>query len=123
MKIGKRIAVAGIIFGISLSSPAATTNKVVAAKNYTEEQAQEFNKKAEKEFHKLGKKLDDLKTQSQKSTGDAKAALDKKVAQAQQKIDDLKPKLVELKTATTNAWSDIKSGFERGLDDVRKALK
>ena len=123
MKIWKLIAVASLLFSISLSSPAETTNKVVAAKNYTEQQVQTFNKNAEREFHKLGKQLDDLKAQSQKQTGDAKAALDKKIAQAQQKIDDLKPKLAELKTATTNAWSDIKSGFERGLDDVRNALQ
>ena len=123
MKIWKLIAVASLLFSISLSSPAETTNKVVAAKNYTEQQVQTFNKNAEREFHKLGKQLDDLKAQSQKQTGDAKAALDKKIAQAQQKIDDLKPKLAELKTATTNAWSDIKSGFERGLDDLKNALQ
>jgi len=123
MKIGKRIAVAGIIFSISLSSPAASTNKVTAVKNYTQEQAEAFNRKADREFQKLNKKVDDLKAKAQKQTGDAKTGLDKKVAQAQQKIDDLKPKLAELKTATTNVWSDIKSGFEKGLDDVRNALK
>jgi peptidoglycan hydrolase CwlO-like protein len=117
------IATTGIIFAASLSAFADSTNKIVAAKNYTEQQVQEFDKKAEREFHKLGKQLDDLKAQSQKQTGDAKAALDKKVAQAQQKIDDLKPKLAELKTATTNAWSDVKTGFEKGLDDLRNALK
>jgi peptidoglycan hydrolase CwlO-like protein len=123
MNTWKLIAVAGIIFSVSLASQADTTNKVVTAKNYTEQQVQTFNKNAEREFHKLGKQLDDLKAQSQQKTGDAKAALDKKIAQAQQKIDDLKPKLAELKTATTNAWSDIKSGFEKGLDDVRNALQ
>jgi peptidoglycan hydrolase CwlO-like protein len=123
MNTWKLIVVASLLFSVSLASPAATTNKVVAAKNYTEQQVQAFDRKAEREFHKLGKQLDDLKVQSQKQTGDAKAALDKKIAQAQQKIDDLKPKLAELKTATTNAWSEIKSGFERGLDDVRNALQ
>ncbi|HXI82610.1 MAG TPA: hypothetical protein VNL17_00810 [Verrucomicrobiae bacterium] len=123
MKIRKLIAVAGIIFSFSLCSRAATTNKVAAVKNYTQQQAQAFNRKADREFQKLNKKLEDLKAKAQKQTGDAKSALDKKVAQAQQKIDDLKPKLTELKTATTNAWSDIKSGFESGLDDVRNALK
>ena len=123
MTTWKLIATASLLFSVSLASPADTTNKVVAAKNYTEQQVQTFNKNAEREFHKLGKQLDDLKAQSQKQTGDAKAALDKKIAQAQQKIDDLKPKLAELKTATTNARSDIKSGFERGLDDVKNALK
>lgn len=123
MNVSKLIAITGIIFSLSLSAFADSTNQVVAAKNYTEEQIQAFDKKAEREFHKLGKQLDDLKAQSQKQTGDAKAALDKKIAQAQQKIDDLKPKLTELKTATTNAWSDVKSGFEKGLDDLRNALK
>jgi peptidoglycan hydrolase CwlO-like protein len=123
MNVSKLIPITGIIFSLSLSAFAETTNKVVAAKNYTEQQVQEFDRKAEREFHKLGKQLDDLKAQSQKQTGDAKAALDKKIAQAQQKIDDLKPKLAELKTATTNAWSDIKSGLEKGLDDVRNALQ
>ena len=123
MKTYKLIAAASLLFSISLAASADSTNKVVAAKNYTEQQVQAFNQQAERQFHKLSKQLDDLKTQSQKQTGDAKAALDKKVALAQQKIDDLKPKLAELKTATTNAWSDIKSGFERGLDDVRNALK
>jgi peptidoglycan hydrolase CwlO-like protein len=123
MKTYKLIAAASLLFSISLVSQAESTNKVVAAKNYTEQQVQTFNKKADREFHKLGKQLDDLKAQSQQKTGDAKAALDKKIAQAQQKIDDLKPKLAELQTAATNAWSDIKSGFEKGLDEVRDALK
>jgi peptidoglycan hydrolase CwlO-like protein len=123
MNVSKLIAITGIIFGLSLSTFAESTNKVVAAKNYTEQQVQAFDRKADREFHKLGKQLDDLKAQSQKQTGDAKAALDKKIAQAQQKIDDLKPKLAELKTAATNAWADIKSGFDKGLDDLRNALK
>jgi peptidoglycan hydrolase CwlO-like protein len=123
MNVSKLIAITGIIFSLSLSAFADSTNQVVAAKNYTQEQIQAFDKKAEREFHKLGKQLDDLKAQSQKQTGDAKTALDKKVAEAQQKIDDLKPKLAQLKTATTNAWSDVKTGFEQGLDDLRNALK
>ena len=123
MKTAKLLAVTTLLFSISLAARAETTNKIVAAKNYTIEQVQAFDRKADREFHKLGKQLDDLKTQSQKQTGDAKAALDKKIAQAQQKIDELKPKLAELKIATTNAWSEIKSGFDRGLNDLKNALQ
>jgi hypothetical protein len=60
MKTWKLIAVASLLFSVSLTSPAETTNMVVAAKNYTEQQAQAFDRKAEREFHKLGKQLDDL---------------------------------------------------------------
>jgi hypothetical protein len=49
--------------------------------------------------------------------------LDKKIAQAQQKVDELKPKLTELKTATTNAWGEVKSAFDKGLQDLRNALQ
>ncbi len=123
MRTWKLIAIASLLFSVSLASPAESTNKVVAAKTYTEEQLQALNRKAERQFHQLGKKLDDLKAQAQTKTGDARTAFDKKIAEAQQKIDELKPKLTELKTATTNAWSDIKSGFDKGLDDLRNALK
>jgi chromosome segregation ATPase len=123
MKTWKLIAVASLLFSVSLTSPAETTNKLTAAKTYTEQQAQALNRKAERQFHQLGKKLDDLKAQAQKQTGDARTGLDKKVAQAQQKIDELKPKLAELKTATTNAWAEVKSAFDKGLKDLNNALQ
>jgi chromosome segregation ATPase len=123
MKIGKLIAVASLLFGVSPASPAESTNKIVAAENYTEQQVQAFDRKAEREYHKLGKQLDDLKAQAQTQTGDARAALDKKIAEAQQKIDDLKPKLAELKTATTNAWGEVKSAFDKGINDLKNALQ
>ena len=123
MNVNKLIALTGIIFSLSLSTFADSTNKIAAAKNYTQDQIDAFNRKAEREYHKLGKQLDDLKAKAEKTTGDARASLDKKIAEAQQKADDVKPKLKELKTATTNAWSDIKSGFDKGLTDFKNALK
>ena len=123
MKTGKLIAVTSLLFGVSQSSNAESTNKVEAAEKYTQQQVQELDRKAEREYHKLGKQLDDLKTQAQTQTGDARAALDKKIAEAQQKIDDLKPKLADLKTATTNAWGEVKSAFDKGINDLKNALQ
>jgi hypothetical protein len=48
--------------------------------------------------------------------------MDKKIAEAQKKLDDLKPKLEQLKTATTNAWNDVKSSFDKGIDDLKQML-
>jgi hypothetical protein len=123
MNVSKLVAITSIIFAVSLSTFADSTNKIVAAKNYTQEQIDAFNRKAQRQFDQMGKKLDDLKAKAQKTTGDARASLDQKIAEAQQKADDVKPKLKELKTATTNAWSDIKSGFDKGLTDFKNALK
>jgi chromosome segregation ATPase len=101
----------------------AGSNALVTTGNYTEQQIKELNKAAEKQFHELGKKLNELKSNAQTQTGQAKADLDKKIAEAQKKLDDLKPKLKELKTAATNAWSDVKSAFDNGIKDLEKTFQ
>ena len=89
-----------------------TKEALAATKDYTAQQVKDFNKKAEAKFRKLGKKLDELKAKADKQTGQAKADLDKKVTEAQKKADELKPKLNELKAATSNAcFVRLASGF------------
>ena len=100
----------------------AGKNAVVTAGHYTEQQIKELDKAAEKQFRELGKKLNDLKSNAQTQTGQARAELDNKIAEAEKKMDDLKPKLKELRTATTNAWSDVKSSFDKGIDDLKNIL-
>ena len=101
----------------------AGKNAAVTAGHYTEQQIKDLNKAAEKQFHELGKKLNDLKSNAQTQTGQAKADMDKKIAEAEKKMDDLKPKLKELKTATTNAWADVKSAFDNGIKDLQKTFQ
>ena len=101
----------------------ASKNAAVTAGHYTEQQIKELNKAAEKQFHELGKKLNDLKSNAQTQTGQARADLDKKIAEAEKKMDDLKPKLKELKTAATNAWGDVKSAFDNGIKDLEKTFQ
>lgn len=101
----------------------AGSNAVVTTGHYTEQQIKELNKAAEKQFHELGKKLNELKSNAQTQTGQAKADMDKKIAEAQKKLDDLKPKLKELKTVATNAWSDVKSAFDNGIKDLEKTFQ
>ena len=100
----------------------AGSNALVTTGNYTKEQIREFNKAAEKQFRELGRKLDGLRADAEKQSGQAKADMDKKIAEAQKKLDDLKPKLKELKTAATNAWSDAKSAFQQGIDEIKQKL-
>jgi hypothetical protein len=100
------------------SKDAATT-----AGHYTEQQIKELNKAAERQYHELGKKLNDLKADAQTQTGQARSDMDKKIADAQKKLDDLKPKLKELKTAATNAWGDVKSAFDNGIQDLEKTFQ
>ncbi len=100
----------------------AGKNAVTTAGNYTEQQIKELNKAAEKQFHELRKKLDDLKANAQSQTGQAKSDMDKKIAEAQKKLDNLRPKLDELKVAATNAWADVKSAFDNGIKEIQQKL-
>jgi predicted nucleic acid-binding Zn-ribbon protein len=135
MKKLKTVIATSLLVAAPLALPAQSTNQttiqdvkqagknaVTTAGNYTEQQIKDFNKAAEKQFRDLGKKLDDLRDQAQKQTGQARADLDKKITEAQKKLDDLKPKLKELKTAATNAWSDAKSAFQQGIEEIKQKL-
>jgi uncharacterized protein (DUF885 family) len=136
MKRLQRLAATSLLLAVPLLSRAQSTNQttmgdvkqagknaVATAGNYTEQQIKQLNKAAEKQFHELGKKLDDMKNSAQKQTGQAKADMDKKIAEAQKKLDDLKPTLKDLKTATTNAWADVKSAFDNGIKDLEKTFQ
>jgi uncharacterized protein YqfA (UPF0365 family) len=101
----------------------AGSNALATTGHYTQQQIKDLDKAADKQFRELGKKLDDLKAKAQSQTGQAKADMDKKIAEAQKKLDDLKPKLKELKTAATNAWADVKSAFDQGIDDLKQRLQ
>jgi TolA-binding protein len=101
----------------------AGKNAAVTTGHYTEQQIKELNKAAEKQFHELGKKVDELKDKAKTQTGQTRSDMDKKIAEAQKKLDDLKPKLKDLKTAATNAWADVKSAFDNGIDDLKKTFQ
>lgn len=98
-------------------------NAIVLAGSNTTQQIKDFSKTAEMQFHGLAKKLNELKEKAKTETGEAKANLDKKIADVQKKLDDLEPKLKELETATTNTFSQVRSAFENGVRDVRKAMQ
>ena len=134
-KLGSTVA--GLFLAAALTARANSTNApataddvkretkeaLEATKDYTAQQVKDFNKKAEAKFRKLGKKLDELKANADKQTGQAKADLDKKVTEAQKKADELKPKLNELKAATSNAWTEVKTALDKDLKELERALK
>lgn len=101
----------------------ADKNAAVTTGNYTMQQMKQLDKAAEKQLRELDRKMNDLRANAQTQTGQARADLDKKIAEAQKKLDDLKPKLKELKTATTNAWADVKSAFDNGIKDLEKTFQ
>lgn len=63
-----------------------------------------------------------FKARADKAKAEAKIEYDKTIEALQQRQDEVKSKLHELKTAGDEAWEDLKTGAEKAWDDVRTAF-
>lgn len=68
-------------------------------------------------------KYEDLKVRAAAATGDAKAALDKKVASAKVKLDEAEATLKEAKDAGPDRWDKIKEGFSGALTELKSMFE
>ncbi len=94
-----------------------------AAKNYTIEQKQEFQKKMEAELADLSKRISELKTKADTAKQEASASLEAKIAELKRKQQDLQNKLPELKAATSSAWEKVKTQVDAGMEDLKRAYE
>jgi hypothetical protein len=108
-------------------------NKVEDAKqskiSLEKEQAQQigewkkFKKDADLKIVINKKSIDEFKLQIKRSGNKVKAKYDNVVAVLEQKNIWLKEKASEYKYEGKDKWEDYKIGFNRDMDDVRKALR
>ena len=94
-----------------------------SVKNYTLQQKEEYRKKISAELDELQKKIDALKSKAQAAASEARAKLNEEIADLQKKAEDLKKKLSGLGTATGNAWEDLKSEVDKGIDELKKGYE
>jgi archaellum component FlaC len=94
-----------------------------SVKNYTLQQKEEYRKKISAELDELQKKIDALKSKAQAAASEARAKLNEEIADLQKKAEDLKKKLSGLGTATGNAWEDLKSEVDKGIDELNKSYE
>ena len=93
------------------------------AKKFTEQQKGEYQKKIESELTDLGKRIGELKERAETAKSDTLAALQVKIADLRERQKTAENKLGELKSATAQAWTEIKDGLDRAVTDLRKSYE
>lgn len=92
-----------------------------AAKKYTLEQKQAYQKKLEEEVGELSRRIGDLKDKAQTLKGEALVALQSKMEDLKEKQKVAESKVQELRSASTQAWENVKAGAEKAFQDLKKA--
>lgn len=67
--------------------------------------------------------IEKLEAKAQGAGADAKAEIQKKIQELQDKKKAAQSKLEEAKEASEEAWEDLKSGAEKAFEDMKGAFK
>jgi archaellum component FlaC len=100
-----------------------TEQAVNAAKDYTLEQKQEYEKKLESQFADLSKRIDDLKQKAQSAQQGVTDKLQGTFDQLKKSQEVVEKKLPELRTSTSQAWGEVKDGVDKAMTDLSQAYE
>jgi multidrug resistance efflux pump len=82
-----------------------------------------YEEKIDAQIKEWNAQIDLLKAKADKAKAEAKIDFYKTIDALQQKQEEAKAKLKELKTAGDEAWEDVKKGAEKAWADIRTAYK
>jgi peptidoglycan hydrolase CwlO-like protein len=94
-----------------------------AAKDYTLQEKEEYQKRIESQLADLSKKIDELKEKAKIAKDDVAVKLQAQIEalKKQQQVAD--EKLNELRSSTSKAWDQVKTGADKALEDLKKAYE
>jgi hypothetical protein len=132
------LALIGIIAGaMSAGCVDTSQKKVEAAKDKVDNASQDlktaqanyanewqtFKGESELKIKKNDNSIDKLQDKMEKSGSQLKAKYNKSVVELKRKNKELKAKMEEYKDEGKDKWEAFKSGFNRDMDKVEKAVK
>ncbi len=92
-----------------------------AAKAYTIQQKEAFQKAIQKELNEMQVKIADLQKKTRAASVEARADLRKAIQELEKKKDEARKKLEEVNESTTSAWSTLKEGLHTAVTDLKKS--
>lgn len=107
---------------LSISAPENTASDAAASEAAKAAREQEIAA-LQKQYEEFTLKYKELTERAVKAEGDAKIALDARVAAAKIKIENAATKLDELKTAGGERWDKIKKALSDAFEDLKKAFE
>ncbi len=100
-----------------------TREAVQANKDYAYAKRAEYEEKMRAEMSNLRRDMDDLSAKIEKSSGNAKAEAEVKMQAMREKAKGLDDQLAKVKDSTEGTWEDVKSGFNKGYDELKESVK
>ncbi|MCC5899399.1 MAG: hypothetical protein EA395_02995, partial [Phormidium sp. GEM2.Bin31] len=87
------------------------------------EERKEYQGKMETQLQEWGAKIDELQAKAEQAGGDAKDDLNQRIDNLKSKRDDMQKHLADLKSASDDAWSSLKSGFQNAWDEFSRSVE
>jgi hypothetical protein len=104
------------VFAFAPSAPlrAAEGSKIAETKA-------EYVKKARAELDELSIKIDALELKAKEAGASTKAGMDQKLKALKARRKTAKKDFAKLKRASGNAWTDLKAGVDKGIEELKTA--
>jgi len=98
------------------------TEAAEKTKAFATQQVETYTKEMQAKLDALSKKIAELKEKAKTAKGEAEAKSQPVIADLQAKMDTARKKLTEVGAAGAETWKDVKTGFDKVMDDLNKAF-
>jgi hypothetical protein len=137
MRIGRLWGIIGIgLLAVPITMSAGASDKPVtgdkviretqeamtATKDYTIQQKDAFQRKVQTELDDMQTRITQLRGQVKHASGEARADIQKTIAELEKKKDLAYKKAEEIHSATASSWDHVKSKTSAAVDDLRDSL-
>lgn len=92
---------------------------VEAAKQYSAQQKEAFQRKAQEELAVIQRQILELRAKIEKSSETTRGDLQKSINELQQRKEGVRAKLDELKGTTDTKWRDLQEKMKTSLDELK----
>lgn len=100
-----------------------TKEAMEAVKTYTVEQKDQYVTDLEEQLKEYQGKVEELRKQAQLAGQDTKASLEEKIQALEKQQESVRERLAEVKSASGNAWTHLKTGTDAAMGDLKKAYE
>lgn len=94
-----------------------------ATKEYTAQQKEAFQQKAQAELETIQKQIAGLREKAGTASDTARAELQKTIHELEAQKDAVRKQLDELKSVTGSKWNEIKAGVHAAIEEMKQSYQ
>lgn len=96
---------------------------VEATVQYTAQEKEAFQRKAQEEFAEIQSRMTALQGQADKASASARAELQKSIQELEVKKEAARKQLDALKSATDAKWNEMKTGVHAAIEEMNQSYQ